>query len=80
VHERKCNLRKSLETIVYLSSIVTENIGEIVQLKLEDLLGRLGLGTCGVDEGSNSGIATLCIGVRPPKSFGSTGVELRYRS
>ncbi len=64
----------------YLSSIVTKNIGEVVQPKFKDLLGGLGLGTSGVDEGGNGRIASLSVGVWPPEAFGSTGIELRHRS
>ena len=69
-----------MNQLFYLSGIVTENIGEVVQLKLEDLLSGLGLGTSRVDEGGNCGITTLCVRVGPPESFGSAGVELRHRS
>ena len=64
--------------MIYLSSIVTENISEVVQLQLEDLLGGLGLGTGGVDERGNGWVTTLSIGIGPPEALGSTGVELGY--
>ena len=64
--------------MVYLSSIVTENIGEVVQLELENLLGGLGLGTGRVNERGNGWVTTLSIGVGPPEALGSTGVELGY--
>ena len=35
-----------------LAGVVAEHVGDVVQLDLEDLLGGLGLGTGGVDEGS----------------------------
>ena len=60
-----------------LSGIVTENVGEVVQLQLEDLLGGLSLGAGGVDEGGYCRVTTLGVGVRPPETFSSTGVELR---
>jgi hypothetical protein len=63
-----------------LSGIVTEDVGEVVQLQLEDLLGGLSLGAGGVDEGSDCWVATLGVGVRPPEAFSSTSVELRNRS
>lgn len=63
-----------------LSGIVTENVGEVVQLQLEDLLGGLSLGAGGVDEGGYCRVTTLGVGVRPPETFSSTGVELRNRS
>ena len=62
-----------ISTIKYLSGIITEHVSQIVQLNLEDLLGRLGLGAGGVDERS---VGVLGVGVGPPEAFGAAGVEL----
>ena len=65
------NLKSNKKT--NLSGIITEHIGEVVQFDLEDLLGGLGLGASGVDEG---GVGVERLGVGSPESLGTASVEL----